>query len=82
MFESDFVRTCCIPGCGRKITKCDGRVVGRDLLMVLEGRTTKTPRELCGNCGVLALLAPKIFLGILDLQDQIGSLKAQQPASS
>jgi hypothetical protein len=82
MFESKFVRTCCIPGCGGKITKCDGRVVGRDLLAVLEGRTTKTPRELCGNCGVLALLAPRIFLGILDLQDQIEGLKTQQAASS
>jgi hypothetical protein len=82
MFESKFVRTCYIPGCGRKITKCDGRVVGRDLLAVLEGRTTRIPRELCGNCGVLALLVPNIFLGILDLQDQVESLKAQQPASS
>jgi hypothetical protein len=31
---------------------------------------------------VLALLAPRIFLGILDLQDQVEGLKTQQAAST
>jgi hypothetical protein len=82
MTENEFVRTCCVPGCGRKITNCSGFVVGRDILAAMQGKTKEVPRELCGRCGVLALFMPQLFYAIFDLHDQIKCLKQLQPASS
>ena len=74
-------RKCCMSWCDRKLDKCMGFTVGRDLVAVLEGKKLSHPlREICGWCREFLYTNPKKIFDELDAQD--AEFAKLQPASS
>jgi len=71
-----------MPDCSRKITKCDGFCVGRDLVAILQGKTLPyPPREICAWCRELLFTNPKRIFDALDAQDAQFAMTTQAAPS-